>query len=371
MKLRKFRKSEDGAVAVFVAIALMVLLGSTALAVDYGAMSISHQSMQNAADAAALAGARELKSGSTAAINKAKEYCKKNGFDPDDEDVRCEIKTTKTSVTVTLQKDVRMSFAAVAFGENERSVSASATAATSSYFGNYPYALFAGDENGSGIVGWGTNVNFTGSIHSNEKIILPSANLKSCTVSAVKDMKLGYNQNDTKKGNSSAIDMPPFDPDDEIWNTDTWINPGSNPSLENLVKQAKGSRSLSDLKENGLFIYVKGNLQFNGGTFSADFPIVLIAEGNIQFNGTPRLGTTENPYILVSKTGNISFNGGEFFMTGIVYAPNGKVHLPGGNYSTIGSIIAKSIEFDGGGGTFGYSSDLDRVLPGNQVHLIA
>ena len=57
-----FRKSDRrrGAVAVFVMVTMLVLLGCTALAVDVGHMYVAHEEMQNAMDSSALAGASGL-----------------------------------------------------------------------------------------------------------------------------------------------------------------------------------------------------------------------------------------------------------------------------------------------------------------------
>jgi hypothetical protein len=51
---------ERGAVLVHVALALLVLIAFSALAIDYGALLVSRSQAQNAADAAALAGASSL-----------------------------------------------------------------------------------------------------------------------------------------------------------------------------------------------------------------------------------------------------------------------------------------------------------------------
>src|SRR5688572_17162621 len=47
--------NEDGAVLVFVALILVVVIGFGAIAVDAGALYQEHRELQNAADAAALA----------------------------------------------------------------------------------------------------------------------------------------------------------------------------------------------------------------------------------------------------------------------------------------------------------------------------
>ena len=54
------RRKESGAVVIVVAICLIVILGFLALALDIGYVMITRNESQNAADAAALAGARQL-----------------------------------------------------------------------------------------------------------------------------------------------------------------------------------------------------------------------------------------------------------------------------------------------------------------------
>ena len=57
---RSLAGDERGAVLVHVAIAMLVLIAFSALAVDYGALWVSRRQAQNSADAAALAGAMSL-----------------------------------------------------------------------------------------------------------------------------------------------------------------------------------------------------------------------------------------------------------------------------------------------------------------------
>jgi Flp pilus assembly protein TadG len=58
MRMTRLRDEESGAVLVFVAVSLVVLLGMTALTVDLGRAVAIKRDMVNAADAAALAGAQ-------------------------------------------------------------------------------------------------------------------------------------------------------------------------------------------------------------------------------------------------------------------------------------------------------------------------
>jgi Flp pilus assembly protein TadG len=58
--MKDMRNDEQGQIVVIVAFALVVLLLAAGLAIDGGTLLFSRRSMQNAADAAALAGTREL-----------------------------------------------------------------------------------------------------------------------------------------------------------------------------------------------------------------------------------------------------------------------------------------------------------------------
>ena len=59
-RMSAFGRNESGAVAIITAILMVVFLGFLALAVDIGHLAAVKNELQNAADAAALAGARAL-----------------------------------------------------------------------------------------------------------------------------------------------------------------------------------------------------------------------------------------------------------------------------------------------------------------------
>ncbi|HBC32323.1 MAG TPA: hypothetical protein DC024_13910 [Clostridiales bacterium] len=73
----KYIRNESGQAMVFVALFLVVLMGFAALAVDVGAMTVQRSKLQNAADAAALAGALDYAN----AESTATQYARLNGVD--------------------------------------------------------------------------------------------------------------------------------------------------------------------------------------------------------------------------------------------------------------------------------------------------
>ena len=71
-KIKFLFKDDRGQSLIMVALMMIVLLGVTALTVDYGFLAWQRRSLQNAADAGALAAAWELPDGDV--VEKAKIY---------------------------------------------------------------------------------------------------------------------------------------------------------------------------------------------------------------------------------------------------------------------------------------------------------
>src|SRR3989304_6214559 len=83
MRLLKFAltrlRSERGQALVLAALAMLVILGFAAMAIDVGYWFSQKREVQKAVDAAALAGAQELPDDSVLAETVAREYLTKNG----------------------------------------------------------------------------------------------------------------------------------------------------------------------------------------------------------------------------------------------------------------------------------------------------
>ncbi|NPV89460.1 MAG: hypothetical protein HPY50_01635 [Firmicutes bacterium] len=102
---------ESGQSMVLCAMVLVVLLGFSALAIDVGNMAVNKSSLQNAADAAALAGAQELPNDPDEAEDVARSYAAANGLDGDR--VFVTIPSNKMSIQVDIERDVPTLFAGV------------------------------------------------------------------------------------------------------------------------------------------------------------------------------------------------------------------------------------------------------------------
>lgn len=144
MRTKKGRKGkESGQVLVVAVFAMAVLLGMTALAVDVGFFFHERRNLQNAADAAALAGAQELPANPGLAVQKARDWAANNGIDPNEiQEVTVESTyTANDTISVTVSRDVSFFFARV-LGIDQGEVSAHAKAQVGSLTGTTGLAPF-------------------------------------------------------------------------------------------------------------------------------------------------------------------------------------------------------------------------------------
>ena len=119
----RLRRAERGQTLVVVAVMIVVLVAFLGLVIDGGNVYAQRRQLQNAADAAALAGARaQVMQGPDATATTADKYAKANGASS------CTVVTTTSTVTANVSKKVDTYFARV-IGINALPVSASATAA--------------------------------------------------------------------------------------------------------------------------------------------------------------------------------------------------------------------------------------------------
>jgi Flp pilus assembly protein TadG len=140
------RRHREGAVAVLVAVALVVLLGMVAMSLDVGALTVTAQRAQNTADAAALAAAHsDMSTNTAAALSRADDVVIANHdathsgvtWDPNEAAFYYAGDTVpgfrmltgfEEAVTVTTREPVKFNFAP-AVGVNGTTVVRNATAA--------------------------------------------------------------------------------------------------------------------------------------------------------------------------------------------------------------------------------------------------
>jgi putative Flp pilus-assembly TadE/G-like protein len=150
MGINAVRKERGQTLLIFV-LAISVLLGFTAMAIDVGLFFEDRRHFQNSADAMALAGVAELPLNPAAATSKAQEWAANNDVDPS------EIKTIEVRMTgvpndtlfVELEGDFGWIFGRV-LGQTTSKVGARAAARIGTLVGGHnmmPWALLRGDTN--------------------------------------------------------------------------------------------------------------------------------------------------------------------------------------------------------------------------------
>ncbi len=119
-------KNETGQAMVVFAVAMVVLLGFVALAVDTGSAALTKSKMQNATDAAALAAAQDLPD-ATAAQLTAEEYAELNGIDGTQITLTTPYQGDETKALITCTQTLNYTFAKI-FGINSKVITTKAVA---------------------------------------------------------------------------------------------------------------------------------------------------------------------------------------------------------------------------------------------------
>lgn len=150
-------ESEDGQSLVIVALAMVAFLGISGLVIDFGHANVQRVNIQVAADAAALAGARELADGRSEllAVQRMAEVLANNGADSSLSSYTVE----NINFTVVTARAKAPTFFAQIFGIEEIPVSAQAKAAWGLIIGTDDLMPFAVEEDvwapGQSVVLWG------------------------------------------------------------------------------------------------------------------------------------------------------------------------------------------------------------------------
>lgn len=140
--LRNLLKKEDGAAIVIISIAMVAILGFMSLVTDFGLLALNKERLQNACDAAALAGSRELPDQANA-ILVASDYLQNNDVSPTEAEISFPQVNGAPTIQVSVKHSVEFFFAKV-LGINSGTVSGSAQAVCggiSSATGIVPFSI--------------------------------------------------------------------------------------------------------------------------------------------------------------------------------------------------------------------------------------
>ena len=119
-------RSEAGQSTVIIAMTMVVICGFAAMAIDIGRVSVERGQLQNAADAAALAGAQALPTASTAK-SQAVHYAEINGVTAANTTATTPYNSNSSKIEVVCKATVDYTFARI-FGLTSTTLSARAVA---------------------------------------------------------------------------------------------------------------------------------------------------------------------------------------------------------------------------------------------------
>ncbi len=328
--LKSFYKSEKGAITVLVAVAFTVLVGFVAIVVDYGSLLNEKSILQNAVDAAALAGVVES-SDEDKDIEMAIDYVLKNVENLDETNIT--VVRTGNQLKVSAYKDCEAYFSQVVTGRLSNRVSATATA----QYGpetRTPYAIWAEDEididaGATQVAG----VGIQGSIHSNSaRFTLPMwffTEITGETTYAVEDMPdYSYLLEDLEDDQKIAVDVL------------TPVKQVLEDSTEVIIGYEINETHASLFSDANKMYYVETDIPLKV-TYKA--AINLISDGNIEIVSLGAAPTSGVDAVIYSTEGNITVK--ELVaskMNGLLYAPKGTVTFEDLKIGFNGAIIAQN-----------------------------
>lgn len=298
-RLRRFHKSEDGAVMVVAALSLVAFLSVASLVTDMGLKYHQKSKLQSALDAAALAAVRYMPDEQTAK-NVALEYVEKNGFTtdtvvvefPSDEIVRVSDSRTGKTVFASLFKTDSVKInakAAARFVDKNMAI-------------DFEYLMFHGDDSQFNLNG---HYNVGGSIFGNGNVYANGGG-STITGTVFSAKTADYNQYSVTvnrlESNANNQKMPDFD--------ETIM------SVVPTVSQGMFQKTYVPLNKYNIYLNrypagttINSNISINGNTYCAGtlstgyFSDALIIYGDLYVEGD------FNPQCPVYVKGNVYCGG--------------------------------------------------------------
>lgn len=392
--LHEFGRDRAGGVFVFVAFSFLILIGAAALAVDFGNAYALQARLQNAADASALAAARELPDANQVSV-RAQEYATKNmgtrygqvvganGVAVGNWDVNNRVFAASASPINAVEVTARMAqengnpaptFFGRIFGFDTMDISARAVATGGSSRCVYVLDLVqrgALKVSGTSIIELDCGV----AVNSRDSWGIQQIGAGSCMNAPSIEVVGGYTINCTSTPPVSGV-APFNDPLANLAPPDWWECDFNSVSVNGTATISPGTYCGQGLKINsGAYVtmepgeYIFWGVPFSvsgGATVSGNDVTIYFTEGGgakgvLSISGGANVtltAPTTGPFTSVvfysdrNATQNVThkFTGGTTMdLTGIIYAPNQNLQFSGGADMT-GScvtIVARELEFVG------------------------
>ncbi len=359
-----FLRDESGQSLIIFALTITLLLGFLAVVVNIGLYSYKKQMLQNAADAAALAGAQELPQ-TLAASAAALSIAMKNGVGEDEVKIEVPYNGDSSLIEVTCESGPDYVLKNI-LGFNQKTISASALAQKSSD-SCFDYGVFSSSMNIQG-----SNSKIYGNIHVNGDFSISSANITiTGDVMCSGNVNISGSNISVKglcQGKKVVVGYGLDVPNRLEKAADVQEMPDISPPLRSAAVAAGSYYSSSvtlNSWENTFYltpnspVYIDGNLTINGQLI-VNGQGIIYATGSISVSNDVILngeGASLMLYASSSASNAINLTGGIITKNStstsphcILYAPNGGHNLPALNPSIpiTGAIIGNRVVLNSG-----------------------
>lgn len=401
----KFFKCQNGGIMLAWAVLLPVIIGTLGLGVETGTWYLSKRNLQTAADAAALAGARETTS--TKRTSAAVAAITQNGFDAssititvNNPPISGSYTTNNNAVEVVLSKPQGITFSSLFLGTNPVVAARSVAVKETSSSGSGCVMALAGNGTGIDITGSSTmnmptctlisnsNVtaseNFSGSSNTNVHTLYTEGNYNvsgSATLTTAVSPTIHGNETPDPYNNLTVPNYSGCDNNNFSTHSTVTLNPGVYCSGFRLTSHANVTLNPGTyiIDRGTIDIGAQATLTGTGVTIimtsstSSNYPTITVNGGATVSMSAPTSGEYSGIAFYQDRRSPIGisskFNGGSTMnITGAIYMPQGQLTFNGGN-SINGSctqIISNTVGFSGNNNIKANcpSSGMSQITPG-------
>lgn len=332
--VRAFRENENGAVIVFVALVMTVLLGFASFVVEYGYLLNERSLLQNAVDAAALAGVVD---GEAA----AREYVMKNTTGVSSTDVSVVANTQ--DVEVSVKKEVPVFFSKLFTGNTTTTVSTSAKAKA-----DFVYAIWAEEECDLSSFSLPLSNPIQGSVHAETVLVDPHYEPEDFITGTVDESE------------KDMIALPHLTVEAETLNLDHSARVGGSIVIKDDI-----AASLEPDKI--YYVEYPSDPDFRGKlVIQTQHPLNIIYRYDISL-ASGSFTDVSRSSMLYSVEGDITVDGS--ILSTLIYASKGVVSLTDTSSYLMGIVICKTFKADSFSGNIVYDHTAAKKLNVYRVSL--